>query len=297
MSKIRLFRNNAAIDATIFTKDRVVEGVTRYSGKKLEEIAFIGDEIVDLPIIRTCGLGLVGAPSNAQERVIQEVKRLPHGYVSEKRVFDGFVEFYKVAQQRGIKLVLSDRDGVLKEGSDNSRGDDFREILSHMDGELYPYVAVLTGSGYEQNISFRKKYGLDERLKENSFVIKYPYLLLLENGAIHLNILTGEIKNYLSEIQPELLNILKGEFEQRIRDKMEKEILQKFRLSWSTYYEDQKGKIYHAPKLSMVTFNVPRTFHDGKPYRESVEADNFRDSVLQIMENTAQELGLNYEIM
>ena|SRR3989338_7309845 len=107
MGKIKLFKNNAAIDAAIWTKDKVVEGVSRYSGRRLEEIAFIGDEIIDLPVIRTPGLGFVGAPSNAQDRVKEEVRNLSYGYVSDKRVFEGFLDFYEKAMNRGIKLIIS----------------------------------------------------------------------------------------------------------------------------------------------------------------------------------------------
>ena len=193
--------------------------------------------------------------------------------------------------------TISDRDGVLKEVGNYSWWDDFRKLLLKMDRETRPYIVVLTGSGYEQNTSFRNKYGLDKSLIANPYVEKYPYLLLLENGAIYLNVLTDEIKNYLIEIDSETLRTLKGEFEKRVKSRLENEVLSDFGLQWSNSYEEQKGKVYHAPKLSMVTFGVPREFADGSPYRKSKEADNFRDSVLKVMKKTAQELHLDYEVI
>ena len=185
----------------------------------------------------------------------------------------------------------------LKDG-DKTWGSDFAKIARVMGQEGNPYVVILTGSSYQQNLPFMREYGLDNRLEANSKIKDYPYLLLAEDGAIHINVLTGETRNYVQDIQPELLRILKTEFEPRVKSKIEEKILKEFNLEWSGDYNDQTGKVYHVQdKLSMVTFSVPRYFSDGKPYRKSPESERFRDSVIVIMIDTAEELKMPYEII
>lgn len=295
-NKITIARNNAAIDALILTKGEVVDGVVRYFGGRLEEIAAIGDEIIDIPLLTTPRLGMVGCPANAQQGVIDAVRRI-NGYVSPERVFDGFRDFYRRASVAGIKLIISDKDGVLKEGENTQWEKDFRNLALEMGQDGKPYVVVLTGSSHQQNLHFMREYGLDERLSVNPAVKRYPYLLLLENGAIYLNVLTGETKNYVANISKELLKVLKGEFERRIRRKLETEVLPFFGFEWGSDYNDQRGKVYHVQdKQSMVTFDVPREFSDGTPYRKTRQSDMFRDRVIEKMEEVATELGLPYEV-
>lgn len=294
---IKIFRNNAAIDATILTKDMVVDGVTRYSGLSLDKIAAIDDEMLGLPLLTTPGLGMIGCPANAQQEVIEAV-RAHKGYVSPERIFRGFMDFYERAGQRGIRLIISDKDGVLKEGSNSQWGSEFRELALEMGQEGKPYVVVLTGSSQQQNRSFIREYGLDEKLGSNEHIRNYPYLLLLENGAIHLNVLTGETRNYVADISPGLLELLKGDFEGEVRKRIEKEVLPSFRFEWSSDPEDQRGKVYHVQdKQSMVTINVPREHSDGTPYRKSENADLFRDEIVKIMEEVAKSISLHYKVI
>jgi len=292
---IKLIRGNAGIDATILTKQESVSGIVKYSGFSLEKIAAIGDEVGDLPILKKQGLGFIGAPANAQQPVINFIKNSGNGYFSSKEAFFGFVDFYNEAIKRKIKLVISDKDGVLKDG-DKTWGSDFATLAMKMGQGGNPYVVILTGSSYQQNLPFMKEYGLDNRLVNNSMIKDYPYLLLAESGAIHINVLTGETKNYVEEINPSLLKILKSEFEPKVKSKIEEKVLQECNLIWSDDYNDQKGKVYHSKdKLSMVTFNVPRYFSDGRPYRKSPESEKFRDSVISIMVDVADELKIPYE--
>ena len=294
---VSIVRNNAAIDTTIISKGEVVDGVFNYFGGRLEDIAAIGDELLDLPLLTTPRLGMVGCPANAQKGVIDTVNRL-RGYVSPEKVYKGFFDFYEKAAEVGIKLIISDKDGVLKEGGNKEGSERFRQLALEMGQEGKPYVVVLTGSSHQQNLPFMRDFGLDERLSVNPAVRKYPYLLLCENGAIHLNVLTGETRNYVADISPELLKALKGKFESRVRKKIETEVLPFFGFEWSKDYDDQRGKVYHVlDKQSMVTFNVPREFSDGTPYRKTKNADMFRDRVVEKMEETAQELGLPYKIV
>jgi 3-deoxy-D-manno-octulosonate 8-phosphate phosphatase KdsC-like HAD superfamily phosphatase len=295
---IKLIENNAAVDAAILTKARALDGVARYFGCSLEEMAMIGDEITDLSILTRSGLGLAGAPSNAQERVKDTVRGLRNGFVSQGEVFDGFLDFYREAERLGIRLVISDKDGVLKDGS-NLYGERFREqVALNMGRNGKPYVVVLTGSSYEQNVQFIEQYFPSLRLGANPMVVDYPWLLLAESGAVHINVLNGTRRNYVRDICPDLLRRLKGEFEAGVRQRLDAEVLPEFGFGWSSNSEDQRAKVYHASeKLSMVTFNVPREFSDGKPYRKSEEAKKYRSKVMRIMEQEAISLELPYEIL
>lgn len=296
---VKLMRNNAAIDAAILTKDRSIKSVKKYFKISLEKMAAIGDEVTDISLLKTPGLGMVGAPANAQLPVKNAVSNLPNSYVSSKRAFEGFMDFYQRASNLGIELIISDKDGVLKEDSESAvHSREFRKLALHMGQERNPYIIVLTGSSQKQNISFMNEYGLNEELRSNPKVVEYPFLVLIENGAIHLNVLTGEIKNYVKDICPEMLKMLKGEFEERVKKRLESEVFPELGLEWSLEYGDQNGKVYHSrEKLSMVTFNVPRGFSDGRPYRKSPEADKYRDRTILIMQEEAVRLNLPYQIL
>src|SRR3989344_2789583 len=111
---VKLARNNASIDALILTKDCVIPGIATTYNLPLSKIAFIGDEVTDILVMQTAGIGYIGAPANAQDRVMSTVKQ-SGGHLSQYPVFDGFVDFYTQAQNRGISLIVSDKDGVLKE--------------------------------------------------------------------------------------------------------------------------------------------------------------------------------------
>lgn len=294
---IKIIRGNAAVDATILTKDESVEGVAEYFGCELKDIAFIGDEIADLPLLTKKGLGFAGTVANAQERVKETLINQTNSYVSSLSVFDGFLDFYSKSIDKKIKLVLSDRDGVLKDG-DKTFGNEFTELALKMGQEQNPYVIILTGSSYQQNLPFMEKYGLNPNLNCNPKIVEYPYLILAEGGAIHINVLTGNTNNYVADICPDLLKILKKDFEPKVKSKIEEKVLSEFNLYWAKNYNDQQGKIYHVKdKLSMVTFNIPRTFANGESYRKSSESEKLRDKIVEIMVNTANELNLPYDFL
>jgi len=294
---IKLVRNSSAIDALILTKDEIIPIVADEYSIDLEKIAIMGDSLIDLSCLTLPGLGLAGAPANAQESVIEALTSQDNGYVSPHRFYDGFRDFYFKATERGMQLVISDRNGVLTEGSNMQWGTEFGELALKMGQEGRPYVIVLTGSSYDQNIDFRQEYGLDQRLGENPVVKNHPYSLLVEGGTTHVNVLTGEIKNYAANIDPSLLEALKGDFEKQVRERIEHEVLPDLGFEWTQDYRDQTGKVYHIPKSNMVTFNLPMYFENGKPFRESPQADSFKDDVLKVMVETALNLGLPYEIL
>ncbi len=296
---IYLIRNKAAVDATILTKDKVIPEYAKSHGIALENIAAIGDEVTDIPMLEVAGLGIAGAPSNAQKRVIEAVRKLPNGWVSPEgvEVFNAFLEFYSLAGQKGISHVISDRDGVLVSKGDLSRGKEYLGLLQQMGAEGRPYVTALTGSAVSQNKEFMEKYGLvDPSLRSNPAIRENPYLVLAENGLIHINVLTGEALNFSKKLNPDLLKRLKQEFEPAVAMKIEAEVLDEFGLRWSGSYDDQDGKIYIPPKLGMVTFNIPRHVK-GKDYRNSEESEKLRDRIISIMAETAENRDIPYKIL
>ena len=294
---VYIMANNAAIDATILTKGDIVPAYARHHGIPLEKIAAMGDEVIDLPMLATEGLGLVGAPANAQEKVKDAVSKLPNGWISTATVLDAFLEFYSLARQRNISHIISDKDGVLLAKGDLSRGAEFASLMQTAGIEGNPYVMVLTGSSFGQNTKFLKGYGLDERLNANPAVRANPYLLLAENGLIHVDVLSGNALNFCRILNPALLAKLKTEFEPEVAGRMEAEIFPAFGFEWSCDADDQNEKVYHAPKEGMVTFNVPRYFKDGSDYRKSGQAKAYREAVVRIMSETAERIRMPYKIL
>ncbi len=294
---IKIMANNAAVDAAIITKDECFPGLVDRFGIPLEKIAVIGDEKIDLPMLSISGLGFIGAPANAQSEVREYVSG-HGGHVSGSEAYNGFEDFYAQCRDRGIELIVSDKDGVLKQGGDISGGPRFSKLALDMGNDGNPYVTVLTGSSLAVNQEFRTAYGLDERLLSNSAVVDHPYLLLVESGAIHVNVLDGGTENYVHEIEPDLLSALKGDFETRVAGRIESEIFPEFGFRWSAEYGDQQAAIFHdTNKQSMVTFNVPRQRADGQPFRKTDDAGRYREGVVGIMKEEADGLGLGYEVL
>ncbi len=285
-----------AVDAYLLPKDQSVLNLAKHYNLPLENIGTIGDGVNDLSFLKIIGLGLIGAPSNSQERVKSYVSGSRNGFVSSSEVLDDFFEFYEEAKKARITHIVSDRDGVLVSKSDFSRGNEFFNLAMQMGFQGNPFVMILTGSSYEQNLGFMRGYGLDSRLGVNLAVKENPYLLLVENGAIHVNVISGDLLNFCERLNPELLKKLKGDFEAEVKRQIDREILPDFALGWSSEYSDQVQKIYVPPKRSMVTFNIPRYFKDGRNYRSSEEAEILRRKMIEIMQDTAERMHLGYEI-
>jgi 3-deoxy-D-manno-octulosonate 8-phosphate phosphatase (KDO 8-P phosphatase) len=76
-------------------KMEMVETVKRQHGFANEEIAFVGDELVDLPVLRRVGLAV------AVPNAVEEVKRVAH-YVTKRRGGDG-------AAREVIEMILKAR--------------------------------------------------------------------------------------------------------------------------------------------------------------------------------------------
>ena len=296
--KIILIANNAAVDAVMITKAEAIDGIRNKYGFSLGEIAAIGDEIGDIPMLEIPGLGNIGTVANAQQSVIDFVASRENGYVSMLSVFDGFMEFYNRCRDRGSKLIVTDKDGVLKEGNNVQWGQQYAKLAMQMGNEGNPYCIVLTGSAISQNEEFRLQYGLDERLIENKAVRNNPFLLLVENGAIHVNVITGETENYCHKLNTDLLSALKGPFEDEVARRIQEEILPEFDFRMSYSYDEQTGMVYHIrEKQAGVCFNIPREDNKGKPFRKTSDAQRLREREIEIMSEVARNLGIDHIIL
>lgn len=296
ISHITLCTDNAAVDAYILGKGHAVPVFAEQFGIPLQQMASIADGIKDLEFLETPGLGLIGAPANAQPQVKERVAARG-GHVSAVETFAAFEEFYAMAGARGITHIISDRDGVLKEGK-TSWGERFKALTRDMGTPGKPYVIVLTGSSLDQNLAFAQEYGLDATIAANPAVQQHPYLLLVENGIIAYNVLTGETRNGVQSLNPELLAKLKGPFEQEVMRQLRETTLPNFGLRESTVYDDQRGAVYVAPKEAMVSLNIPREFVDGrKDYRKSDTAQVLRGAMLSAMMQTAEKVGIKYQVL
>ncbi len=296
INHITLCTDNAAVDAYILGKGHAVPVFAEQFRIPLHQMASIADGIKDLEFLETPCLGLIGAPANAQPQVKERVTARG-SHVSTLETFAAFEEFYAMAGEQGMTHIISDRDGVLKEGK-TSWGEQFKALTREMGTAGKPYVVVLTGSSLDQNLAFAKEYGLDATLGTNPAVQKHPYLLLVENGIIAYNVLTGATRNGVQSLNPEILAQLKGPFEEEVMRQLRETILPRFRLRESTVYDDQRGAVYVAPKEAMVSLNIPRDFADGrKDYRKSPEAQELRQAMLGIMKSAAERVRIAYHIL
>ncbi len=88
------------------------------------------------------------------------------------------------AASEELNLLFTDKDGVLKQGSNASWGSQYAELLSGMGQNGNPFCITLSGSTYSQNKKFMKAYGLDDQLRENPAVQTFPYFIHFENGFL-----------------------------------------------------------------------------------------------------------------
>jgi len=294
---ISLSASPDAVDAAIYTKDLAVIDFVEASGVPQSQIGAIGDGANDIPFLRIPGLALAAAPNNAQEGVTQLLSGLPNGILLKGERTKGFLEFHKLAKSRSLSHIFADRDGVFEWETDNALMEDVFRVFETMGLEQNPFVFVLTGSSYEQNISFIEKLRINEAARHNSAVERQPFVVLAENGAVQINVLTLESRNLEQIIDTDLLDCLKGAFEQEVIVRLKDTILPRFGLNITDKHNDQFEKVLIPPKRTMLTINVPKWFHDGSDYRRSHVAREFREAVLTIMQEVAVAQELPYRLL
>jgi len=286
-----------AVDAALMTKEHAVTGFASKNQIPLTNIAGIGDSANDLPFLQIPSLGLRGSPANAQPVVRAALANLDHSILLSASFTDGFLEFYRLAEQRGISYVFADKDGVLVWRDSDALSQKLSPIFRNMGKGGYPFVFVLTGSSYEQNLEFIQTSGFDGAFAENPRVQEHPFVVLAENGAVQVNVLTGEIRENVASINQTLLGYIKSDFQQQILRIMKKEVLPRFDLQWSSTADDQVERIWLPPKRTMVTVNLPKTFRDGRDYRASSRGKELSDSILNSMIRVAQTTGIRYTVL
>jgi len=296
-TRVYLASGTDAVDASLITKDSVLKGFASDMGISLQRIAGIGDSANDIPLLKIPNIGLVGAPNNAQLIVKKTLKTIERSYISNKDFLEGFMDFYVHCIDAGIEYVFADRDGVLIWKEDLVEKRHLRQIVESMGQEGRPFIIIITGSSYEQNVDFMRKYRLNSSLASNEKIRENPYVIYAENGVVQINILDGGIRNYDKFLDKDLLSVLKTNFLNALLSNVEKRILPVFNLEFSKELSDQHQKIYLPPKKTMVTLNVPRTHHGIEDYRQSPESDHLREAILREMEIVAQDLGLPYEVL
>ncbi len=296
-SCVYLSASTDAVDAALITKDLALKSFASDLGIPLSRIAGIGDSANDIPFLKIPSLGLVGAPNNAQLIIKQILKTIDRSYISNKDFLNGFVDFYARCADAGIEYVFTDRDGVLIWKEDLPEESHLRQIVKRMGQEGRPFIIIITGSSYEQNVDFMSKYRLDSSLASNKRIRENPYVIYAENGAVQINILDGSLRSHVEFLDRDLLRVLNTNFLNALLSNVEKRILPVFDLEFSRELSDQHSKIYLPSKRTMVTLNIPSTHHETEDYRRSPEGDHLRDMILGEMVIAAQDLGLPYKVL
>jgi hypothetical protein len=296
-SGISLSASPDAIDAAIYTKDAVVTDFADRSGLPLAQIAGIGDGENDIPFLAVPGLAISAAPLNAQDTVKSLIKTLPNGVVLRSESTKAFLEFYELAKSRRVSHIFADRDGVF-DWEDGSRGtDEVFRVFRNMGLDGNPIVLVLTGSSYEQNVSFIEKLRIKEAVHDNAVARKNPFVVLAENGALQIDVLTLKTRDYRQVLDADLLRLLKTSFEKQVIARLKETVLPRFHLELSDRRENQIEKVYIPPKRTMLTINVPKWFRDGSAFRRSKVGQEFREVVLDTMQAVARTLGTPYRLL
>jgi hypothetical protein len=296
-NRIYLSASTDAVDASLVTKDFAIRNFASSTGTPLSRVAGIGDSANDLPFLRIPGLGLVGAPGNAQAAVKQALRAIPRSYISTKSVLDGFLDFYARCRDEGIEVVFTDRDGVLIWNEDDGARARLKQLLERMGRDGRPFIIILTGSSYEQNVDFMRHFQLDASLASNPRIRQNPYVIYAENGAVHIDILGASARNYGAALDSPLLVALTRDFLRSLVGHIREKILPAFRLGLSNSRSDKRSKLYLPPKTTMVTVDLPRAHAGLEDYRQSAVSDALRQALLREMAITAEELHLPYEVL
>lgn len=281
-----------AVDASLLTKRDAVLNFLKTGDIKASEIAAIGDSENDLPFIEIDGLGLIGTPANAQERVKERLRSRSNYVAMQKDVFEGFLEFFDLCVTRGIRHIISDRDGVLIwKGASREETAALRKLLLGQSADAPPTVTVLTGSSVEQNTRFINDYSLNDKACCSRWVLEHPQLIWAENGSAVMNVLTGQTQVALPDRLKPAGEMLKGSFEQKLLMRIEHDVLRPEGLTYSFSQDDQISKVYLPKKETMVTLNMPHVHNGIAEFRKSKEVIKFQKVLLGVMQEVAAQSG------
>ena len=193
--------------------------------------------------------------------------------------------------------MFTDRDGVLIWNEDGGARARLRQLLERMGQNGRPFIIILTGSSYEQNMDFMRQFQLDASLGANPRIRQNPYIIYAENGAVQIDILGASARNYAATLDSHLLDALTRDFLRSLVRRIREKILPAFRLGLSNNRSDQRSKLYLPPKSTMVTVDLPRAHIGLEDYRQSPASEALRQALLSEMVITAQRLHLPYEVL
>jgi len=259
------------------------------------DVGVIGDSANDLPFLLEPGVKVAAAPSNAQSRVKTSLRALNHGLILDGEGLEGFLQFYRHCRTVGVRLIVADRDGVLRWKNDELYLSALGEIYKSMGAPDHPIVVVLTGSSAEQNFRFVSETFIDSSVAQNPKRDSLPPLIYAENGNVIV-----DIKLHSSHIREQSIakneaDLLLGPVRKLLLSELEREVLPRFGMSFTRDPTKQAMCVFLPPKSTMLTVNVPKTFLDGRFFRDSPEAENFRILVGSAMESALRENGFEVE--
>lgn len=288
MNKINIIKNNDAIDAYFFSKRDGFEAIIQRFDISLERIAVIGDGENDLPFLSYSGIGLKGAPSNARD----EVK----AYLGDDNVMfqpglDGFLEFYERCAENDIKLIVSDKDGVLQWHDDKSKLS-LVKIWENMGKDGCPLITVLTGASIASSLGFIRQYGLIEASHNNALIKHTPELVFAENGYRAINIINQDVMPVNDILDVKVCQKLTGQFKEMMIDRLETELLSSFGLKYSGDRTIENKTVYIPDKHSMLTVCLPKMTSCGDYYLDTCESEMFRNKIIDEMSAIAKQLNL-----
>jgi len=296
--RVYLSASTDAVDAACITKEHAVRDFAKTAQVSLSKIGAIGDSANDLPFLTIPNLGLIGAPLNAQPRVRATVANLKNSIQLSTNFVEAFLEFYRAAEQRGILYIFAGKDGVLAWRQSSAQQLAGLNAIFRVAGfRPHPFVFVLTGSSYEQNIQFLHSAGLDRAFAQNPKVREHPSLVLAENGAVQINALTGEARENRDMLDLSLIAWLKGSFERDVVLLVEKEVLPRFKLTWSSSADDQVQSVWLPRNQTMVTMNIPKISRDGRDYRMSARGTQLGHAILNCMVKVTEASDVPYTIL
>ena len=287
----------SAIDCALYTKGMAVLDHAKEKEFDLSKVAAIGDGANDLPFLALEGLCLAGCPANADEAVKAAVLARG-GFVSKFEVYLGFLDFSAQCLQRGVEAIYTDRDQTILDKEEFPGALGLATSLRYSGDSGSPFIYVLTGAGQAENKDFIEVINSFYDLEENKFIAADPHIILSENGGVRVNVLNpSESVNMVQKKNPELLAKVLGPFRNSLVKRLESEIAPKFNLGVTYDYGNQKGNAYIATKQTMVSVNVPRSYADGKPYRNTADAGNYRQEMKEAAVDIAKFINIPFSTL
>jgi phosphoserine phosphatase len=278
--------NSDAIDVSPSTKHDAVAQILDDYQASAEQAAAIGDSANDLPFLTYADLCFAAAPTNAQPRVREVVASLKNGVNLEREAPRAFLDFYAQCTQQALRLLIADRDGVVRAKVPGADASEIFGIYRQMGNGFKPFVAILTGSSYEQNLAFIAEYRLDDALRGNE-AARQRFHIYAENGALRINAVTKACEltaRFDRDVVAFITNELAGEVMTSLTDR----VLPKFGFTLATQPSAAPGVVYVPKKRTMLTVNVPRLGLDGSFFRDTPDADAFRREVASAMRTSLE---------